>query len=255
MKRILTWCGLRFQFKSGRESRLFLAIALASFLLGPVRTGAQTANTGAVTGTVRDSSGSAIPGAKVELREPATNRVREQTTNQAGGYTFASVPPGLYRIAASMSGFRSAVASSVEVQVAKSFALDFALEVGQLEQSVEVVAEKMELQTADATVGNVLASESLLRLPSLRRDASEFLTLQPGTIPEGGFGERGGGAAGARSDQNTLTLDGVDITDNIFGGGSAVGGAAGFRTVVPVPVESLEEYRVGVSNPNASFGR
>jgi hypothetical protein len=235
--------------------RIFLFVALAGSLLVPAWLGAQTATTGALTGTVKDPSGSVIVGAQVQLGELATNQVHTQTSNQLGGYTFAALPPGLYKITATAAGFRTSVVSSVDVQVAKSFTVDFTLQVGPVTETIKVVANLLELQTADATVGNLLASEVMLSLPSLRRDASEFLTLQPGTIPEGGFGERGGGAAGAQSDQNSLTLDGIDITDNVFGGGSPVGGAAGFRTAVPVPVESLEEYRVGISNSNASFGR
>lgn len=257
--------GLSF-FQSNSGSRLaarrygcgcgvLLVSAFAVSLLAPVWLGAQTATTGALTGTVKDASGSVIVGVQMQLVELATNQVRTQTSNQVGSYTFAALPPGVYKITATAAGFRTVVVSSVAVQVAKSFTLDFTLEIGSREEKVEVVAEKIELQTADATVGNVLGSDSLLRLPSLRRDASEFLLLQPGTIPYAGFGERGGGAGGARQDQNTLTLDGIDVTDNIFGGGAPQGGQSGFRTTIPAPVESVEEFRVGVANPNASFGR
>jgi hypothetical protein len=70
----------------------------------------------------------------------------------------------------------------------------------------------------------------LLYLPSLERNAVEFLTLQPGTTPEAGEGDngsRGGSVMGARTDRSTFTLDGIDITENSTGGG------AGFRTMIP----------------------
>jgi hypothetical protein len=241
--------------KSGCGCGVLLVSAFAVSLLAPVWLGAQTATTGALTGTVKDPSGSVIAGAQVQLSELATNQVRTQITNQLGGYTFAALPPGVYKITATAAGFSTSVVSSAAVQVAKSFTVDFTLQVGSVTETVKVVANLLELQTADATVGNVLGSDSLLGLPSLRRDASEFLLLQPATIPYAGFGERGGGAGGARQDQNSLTLDGIDVTDSIFGGGAPQGGQSGFRTVIPVPVESVEEFRVGVSNPNASFGR
>jgi len=110
----------------------------------------------------------------------------------------------------------------------------------------------VELQKTDATIGNVVTGKSLLYLPSLERSAVEFLTLQPSTIPEAGDsdqGNRGGEVSGARTDQSTFTLDGIDITENSTGGG------AGFRTIIPVPVDSIEEFRVGVTNANASFAR
>lgn len=237
--------------------RRVLSLSFAALLFLPTQMAAQTAATGSVTGTVQDASGAVIPGAKVKLLQLATNQSRSQTTNEAGNYTFPSVPPGVYKLTVSVSGFQTAVVPSIQVQVAKSFNVDVTLQVGPVAQTVEVPAERgAELQTLDATVGNVLASELLLRLPSLQRNAVEFLTLQPATIPESGLGEfRSGAVAGARGDQSTLTLDGVDITDNFFGGGAPEGRPGGLTTIVPVPVESVEEFRVGVSNPNASFGR
>ncbi len=94
----------------------------------------------------------------------------------------------------------------------------------------------------------------LVRLPTLQRNASKLLTLQPGTTPydtpaTGGFGNRGGTVAGARSDQNSVTLDGIDITDNTVGGGAVA------NNFIPTGVESLEEFKVGVTNANSSFGR
>jgi hypothetical protein len=205
-----------------------------------------------VSGRVVDSHGGSVVGAEVLLRSVATNLSKRQVSNDAGQYVFAPVFPGEYSLTVNMRGFRQALISGLQIEVAKSYSCDVRLEVGNVSETVLVAANGLELQKTDATVGGVVSSRALLYLPSLGRDAVEFLTLQPGTSPEAGdadSGNRGGAVTGARTDQSTFTLDGIDITENSTGGG------AGFRTMLPVSVDSVEEFRVGVTNPNASFTR
>lgn len=214
---------------------------------------AQTSSTSAVSGRVVDSRGDGVAGAEVELRQVATGLVRKQTSNGLGHYVFSPVLPGEYALGVRMQGFRQSFISDLKIEVAKSYSFDVRLEVGDVSETVNINASgSIELQKTDATIGSVVPGKSLLALPSLERSAVEFLTLQAGTIPEAGDGDngaRGGAVAGARTDQSTFTLDGIDITENSTGGG------AGFRTMIPVPVESVEEFRVAVTNPNASFAR
>src|SRR5262249_35082925 len=189
------------------------------------------------------------------LQNKATNSLATQITNSAGQYTFANVVPGDYRISVKKDGFRAATVEALKVDVAKSFNVDVKLEIGQVTESVTVTTEaRVELQTTDAQVGDVVGGSTLVRLPTLQRDASELLTLQPGTTPydtpaNGGFGNNGGTVAGARSDQNSISLDGIDITDNTVGGGATA------QNFIPTGVESLDEFKVGVTNANSTFGR
>lgn len=216
---------------------------------------AQTVSTATVVGTVTDPSGGIISGAEVMLKNNATNGQATQSTNSAGGYTFPSVAPGEYRITVKNAGFRTASVENLKVEVAKSYTVDIKLEIGQITEAITVIAgTRLELQTTDAAVGTVVSGQMLSRLPTLRADASELLTLQPGTTPydtpaNGNFGNNGGTVAGARSDQNTISLDGIDITDNTVGGGAT---AVNF---IPAGVESLDEFKVDVTNSNATFGR
>jgi outer membrane receptor protein involved in Fe transport len=234
-----------------RVAAFICALALLPCLASAAS--AQTSSTGGVSGRVVDSHGDAVAGAEVELRNAATGASRRQSSDGEGRYAFPSVEPGEYSLAAGMKGFRRASISGLRVEVTKSYGCDVRLEAGDLAETVNVVAGGgAELQKTDATVGAVVTSRALVGLPSLARDAVEFLTLQPGTSPEAGDtdnGSRGGAVTGARTDQSTFTLDGIDVTENSTGGG------AGFRLMIPVPVESVEEFRVAVSNPNASFGR
>lgn len=240
--------------RTARERRVVVfvcALALLPCLCVAAR--AQTSSTGSVSGRVVDSRGGGVAGAEVELRNAATGVSRRQPSGGAGQYAFASVEPGEYSLAVSMKGFRRASVAGLRIEVTKAYDYDVRLEVGDLAETVNVVAGgRAELQKTDATVGAVVTGRELVQLPSLGRDAVEFLTLQPGTSPEAGDsdnGSRGGAVTGARTDQSTFTVDGIDVTENSTGGGS------GFRTMTPVPVESVEEFRVGVTNPNVSFGR
>lgn len=232
----------------------FVFLFLLVFVLPPF-TRAQTETTGTVIGTVTDPSGAAISDATVVLHNKATNKEATQSSNAAGQYTFVNVAPGEYEVSVKKDGFRTSNVAALLVEVMKSYTVDVKLELGQITDSITVSTEtRVELQTTDAQVGDVIGGSTLSRLPTLARDASELLTLQPGTTPydtpaNGGFGNNGGTVAGARSDQNSITLDGIDITDNTVGGGAT---ASNF---IPTGVESLQEFRVGVSNSNTDFSR
>jgi hypothetical protein len=237
-------------------SRILVTFSLLVFSSAPFRPGlAQTANTAVVLGTVTDIKGGTVPGAQVDLINTATNESRSTPTNEAGQYVFPSVVPGKYTLKITKQGFAVVNFANVTVSVAKSYTYDATLEIKTGIEVIEVTAvSTAELQTTDAVVGGVVGGPTLMHLPTLQRDTRELLTLQPGSTPYettngGGFGDSGGTVAGARSDQNAFNLDGIDITDNVIaGGGNQV-------PIVPIGVESTDEFRVGITNNNASFGR
>src|SRR5229473_7485170 len=152
---------------------------ISSTISQPVK--AQTATTGTVVGTVTDPSGAAVLDATVVLRNKATNSQATQSTNAAGQYTFANVAPGEYQVTVKKAGFRTAEVALLTVEVAKTYTLEFKLELGELAEVVQVEAgARVELQTTDATVGNVLSSTEIQLFPALTRQVNELLTLQPG---------------------------------------------------------------------------
>jgi hypothetical protein len=201
---------------------------------------AQTATTGAIVGSVTDRNGAALGGAEIEIVNTATNQTIKIATNEDGQYIFPAVLPGEYNISCVKSGFSKASVSRFKVDVAKSYTVNLTMEVGEVQQTVEVTATAgVELQTTDSTVGNVIAGKDMPLLPALTRQANELIRLQPLSTPTGEI-------AGSRNDQTTITLDGIDISNQNTGG---------IATVVPIPIDGIEEFRVGVANPNASFGR
>jgi hypothetical protein len=236
--------------------RFLFATLLVLVVLSPgIAAGAQSSNSGTVLGTVTDKAGAVVPDAIVELVNTATNETKTTTTAAAGEYTLANVPPGTYTLKISKTGFATTTFANIKVDVTKTYTYNATLEVSSGKEVIEVSAQSQaELQTADAVVGNVVGENELMRLPTLGRDSRELLTLQPMSTPfettnGGGFGNSGGTIAGARSDQNVFNLDGIDITDNVIAGG---GNQA---PVIPIGVENVAEFRVGVTNNNASFGR
>ena len=222
----------------------------ASLVLAP-NVSAQTATSGTILGTVTDPSGALVPRAEVQLVNTETNVTSKQSSNDAGQYVFPNVTPGIYRITVTKTGFRTSSVPNLTVEVNKSYNMPISLEVGAANQVVEVVAANaVALQTTDAQIGNSITTDSILRLPTLQRNVTELMNLQPGVYSTtNGSANSGTGlqirTTGAIEDQNTVTIDGIDITQSVIAAG----------TVVPTPADSVEEFRVNVANPNASYDR
>ena len=235
-----------------------VAICAAILLVltaAPVR--AQNAAAGVVSGQVSDPQGAAIPGATVKLTELSTNSVISVTSNEAGRYTFPNVSPGTYDLTVSKEGFSLSRTPSQKVDVGLALTINVSLQVGQTSTVVEVsAAAGAELQTMNATVGSTISGDALQFLPNLGRDASTLATLQVGVTA---FGN----TAGANQDQNSFQLDGGNNSSDMDGnqrtytpsngytGTSSTGGSP--SGVIPTPVESIEEFKIGTSNQTADF--
>jgi carboxypeptidase family protein len=211
---------------------------------------------GSVAGLVTDASGGSVAGATITLTDKATNTPRTTTSNEAGRYLLANVPPGSYEIVANKAGFRVSKVSEISVVVGTPLIIDFKLELGSLAETVEVSTTGTELQTMNSTIGATIVGETLLMLPNIGRETAALATLQPAVTPNGY-------TAGVVNDQNTYLLDGGNISDDMAGSNNiytpsfantnpvTTGGAA--TGVIPTPVESIEEFRVNTSNQTADF--
>src|SRR5262245_54063591 len=218
----------------------FLVFILVVSCLPPGIFG-QTATTARITGLVTDQSGAAIPGASVKITNKETRAERNAVTNEGGNYAFPSLEPGDYEVSVAAQGFRKKIVSSVAAQVSKSINVDLSLEPGGAQEQVTISAGgEGRLVKDDSSIGNVIDTDRITRLPTANRQATDLLNLQPGVTT-------GGEVTGARADQNTFNLDGIDVSDNVIG--------LPYRTVIPVTTESIDELRVTVANPNATFGR
>src|SRR5690242_754595 len=116
---------------------------------------AQTAATGALTGTILDASGAGIPGAKIAVRNETTGELREVMSQSSGSYVVPLLPPGKYRIELSKGGFRTTVIEGLLINVTETARLDPSLEVGAVQEQVVVTTEAQLLQTESSALGRV----------------------------------------------------------------------------------------------------
>ena len=232
------------QIRTRAAAVAVLGMAVCAMTLLAPGAAAQTPTTGAVAGVVLDPSGAVVPKAEVQLVNVDTNGTAKQITNDAGQFVFPGLMPGTYNITVKSPGFRTTSVGSLVVEVNKSKNVPVSLEVGADNQVVEVTAAAAaQLQTVDAQIGNTVATDAILRLPTLQRNATELMNIQPGVVAGGNnLNMR---VSGAIDDQNTVTLDGLDITQQVVAG----------NTAVPTPADSVEEFRVTVSTPNSALVR
>jgi hypothetical protein len=247
-------------YRPGRKALSWLLVGLCVGIavilsVPPVR--AQSTSSGSVSGVVTDQQGAVVPGADVTLTDVATNAARKTTSNDAGRYTFVNVPPGIYDIAVSRTGFQRAVASGQKVTVGLELTADVTLQAGSVSETVLVTATTgAQLQTNNAAVGTVITGKQLDVLTNLGRDANALFVLQPAVAPNGEV-------AGAVRDQNTYQLDGGNNSDDMAGTNNTYTQAAGFigstatggtpSGVMPTPAESIEELKVATNNMAADF--
>ncbi len=167
--------------------------------------------------------------------------------------------PAITPSTAAASGFQKSVITSLAVEISKSFTIDFQLKIGLATEQVVVTASAgAALQTLDATVGDTLGGQMLELLPSIDRNVTSLLLLQPSATPVEGEGTRssryGGQVAGAQSDQNVYVLDGGNITSGVSGNSDYWNNFNGTSEgAIPTPSESIREFRVGTTNQMASF--
>jgi Carboxypeptidase regulatory-like domain len=244
---------------SSKRVALLLVALFCLFAVTPSALYSQSATTGAVTGVVTDPTGAVVPGATITLIAKSTNSSLVTTTDSSGRYLFSAVNPGDYDVTAVSKGFRKAVIGDLKVEVNESFTVNIPLEIGTAAETVQVEAKpEVQLQTTDASIGDVLGGEAMLRLPAYTRSATSLMFLQPVMSP-GLVGNdiMGGAMAGARSEQVTFNLDGGDVTSDLEGSNSYVSpnGEPLPAPSVPIPAESTEEFRLSTSNPNSTFSR
>src|ERR1035441_7158557 len=152
-------------------TKLMIMCVILAIWFGNVdsETWAQTASTGAVTGTVTDSARAVVPGAEVTVVNEGTGEVRKVTTGSVGMYLVPLLPPGSYRVEVSKSGFKLAIRLGVPVVVAGAVGLDVQLEVGSRNETVVIQAAASQIQTESAELGTVTDSRMISDLPLASR--------------------------------------------------------------------------------------
>jgi hypothetical protein len=207
-------------------------------------------STSQLNGSVSDSTGAAIAGAKITLTDPANGAQRTTTSNGTGFYQFLDVPPGSYQLEATATGFAPFLVK-VTLLVKLPSTVPIRFQVAGATTSVTVAGEAPLINRTDASLGNVVEGNQIDELPIAARNVVELLSLQPGVAYLGDAlnqdtDTRSGSVNGLRSDQSNVTLDGIGVNDQNNG--------YAFTSILNVPPDSVQEFRVTTANANAESG-
>lgn len=232
------------------NTKVFLTLQTMLVLAFLAVSGLAQSGTTGISGTVTDTQGATVAGATVTLNNPEKGISRTVETNDSGVYNFATLLPGTYNVEVEKTGFKKFVQSSVQAVIDTPIQVNVALEIGSVGETVTVTADTIDslINTQDASIGNNFQPEQIQQLPTDSRNINSLLSLQPGVT-------RDGYVNGGRSDQANITLDGVDINDQQSGTDGSPRDDDSFFSVLRITAESVEEFRVTTSNPNAAQGR
>jgi outer membrane receptor protein involved in Fe transport len=220
-------------------------LALLSLFSAPLL--AQTFR-GSINGTITDTSGAVLPGAKVTATDTATSAVRETVSSGAGEFLFSDLPQSTYKIKVEAAGFQITEVTGVQVDAGKIYTLPVKLSVTKQTTTVEVSADSLALDTTTVVQTAVLDGQSLQDVPLNGRD---FTQLQATSVSFSGYGNDGS-INGTRNNQLNYTIDGTDNNDlylNVVAvNQGSISGIAG----VVYPVEALDEYSLQTTGGSES---
>ena len=244
---------------AGRKLVVALFVCFAVILLCASMAQAQSAGTGAISGTVTDPQGRAVPNATVTVTNVGTNQERTSTTGSDGQYKFPLLSPGTYRLKIGAAGFKTSEVSGITVNVTETATEDKVLEVGAVTQTVTVESSVETLQTESSTLGTTVTGANIAALPMANGNYTEILSLTAGTTASVdnatalGKGTQDISANGVDPGSNNFQMDGVAV-NNIANSGSSNDGT--IYTGIPVPSpDAIGEFKIQTSTYDASYGR
>src|SRR6201993_1304168 len=236
-----------------------IAIPVIAVVLCALPMHGQTANTGAIAGTVSDPSAALVPRAAVVVNSQATQEERDLTTDADGNFSVPFLTPGNYDLTVRAPGFEPLVLKDVEVRITEVSRLKIQLTIGGAKEQTAVSAKPPLVQTENATLGRVIDQGTVVDLPLVDRNFTEILGLTAGTntdivdATQLGAGSQEIRANGARSGDNNFMFNGVDansynsnITEVTAFGGAGV--------AIPAP-DTIQEFKVQNSLYDAQYGR
>ena len=226
--------------------RIATSKALCLLLLLSAAPLAAQIDSATLVGTVRDAQGAVIPNAGVAALRVATNETLTTSTNASGDYVIGPLRVGEYEVRASLAGFKTEVRKGLVLEVGRTVRLDISLAVGQLTETVEVVAQVPLLDSENAASSNIIDNRKLEALPLAGRDFTSLASLIPGVAPLRGTALLGEtlrfNVRGLRSTDNVMHIDGT-----MFSQGN------GWTTFRP-NMDALQEYQIITGLYGAQYG-
>jgi hypothetical protein len=238
-------------------SRTFLRTSVLALFALPMH--GQTANTGAIAGTVSDPSGALVGGAALVVKSQAAQEERDLTTDDEGNFSVPFLTPGNYDLTVRAPGFEPLVLKSVQVQITEVSRLRIQLTISGAKEQITVSSDPPLLQTANATLGRVIDRNTVEQLPVVNRNFTEILGLTAGIntdivdATQLGAGSQEIRANGARSGDNNFMFNGVDANSY----SSNVTEVTPFGSAgIPIPApDAIQEFKVQNSLYDAQYGR
>ena len=230
---------------AARLSALFVLICLAI-------PGWSQSDLSTITGTVKDSTGAAVPNAKVSVRNEGTGVNRDTTTSENGSYSVTNIPSGKYSVSIEAQGFKKYVSTGNQLDANVPLGVEVSLEVGQISDTINVTAEASRIQTESSTLGLTVDARQVRDLMLNGRNPVLLAALKPGVrssaslanfnfnLTDGGFSMNG-----SRPNDNVFFYDGA-VATRTRSNGTSVGAA---------DVDSTEEVQVLTANYAAEYGR
>jgi hypothetical protein len=224
------------------------AARVAAFCLitGPAVFGQTSSST--ISGVIHDTSGAVVPGATVRATHDDTGVSSAQASNEAGLFSFPSLPAGSYTLSAELQGFKTTRKPKNALAVGTTLSVDLVLEVGEAADVVSVDSRYDSLQISDASIGNVVSQKEIVEMPLNGRNPLALLVLEPGVV------QRSNGAAGtgihvngSRDMASNTTIDGIDANES-----SVPNPVSNVYRLTP---DNVQEYKVTTSNASAEQGR
>ena len=232
-----------------------LLVSSVVFSVSPLLFGQAT---GSISGTVSDASGAAVSGAKVTVSGENTGAVREAKTDDAGHYVVPLLGVTSYTVRAEFTGFQATEVKNVRLQVDEQREVDFTLNPSNVQQSVEVTATAVAVQTTNPTLGQVITAQQVAELPLNGRDFVQLATLTPGTTQETNPNSFfNGGASSEVSTRGSFSLSvggsRANSTDWLLDGNDNNELTAGGISILP-SIDAIQEFKVLTYNYSAEWG-
>ena len=208
---------------------------------------------GRILGTVTDQTGASVPGATVVVTDMQRGTSRTVTSDDSGAYVAADLQPGTYKVHVEAKGFKSVERPNVGIEVASDARVDFAMQTGQVTETVTITDEIPLLNTTSSTLGGTLSNQEINDLPLNGRNYENLLQLRPGVMryPGGGFSTTS--TNGLRAEDNAYLIEGLFNSEPYSGQGIINGAGIAGDSATILPIDSIQEFNIQ-ENASAEYG-
>ncbi|MCU1274523.1 MAG: Oar protein, partial [Bryobacterales bacterium] len=213
--------------------------------------------TGSILGVVRDATQGVVPSARIVATNAETNFSKETLSAPDGSYRLLALPAGTYSVTATASGFQQYTTTNVDVRVNDQLRVDITLQVGSVQQEVNVTANAIQVETSNTQLGDVIESKKILALPLNGRSYIDLLGLQAGVVPfTSGSIQQDRPVSGYLQNTGNVSVNGQRETSNAFlvNGGDVSEGRNLGAGLVP-NLDSVAEFRLITNSFDAEYGK